>query len=254
MTLSLSVAYISFNEEHIIESSINSIKSLAGQIVVVDSFSSDRTVEIARNSGAEVFSEEWKGFVAQKNSALNKCSQDWILLLDCDEIVSPPLLQEISEVVKSNEPAAYSINRRTVYLGKVMNHSWQPDRVTRLVHKSLYPHFTGGKVHEKLEHSAKEVNNLKHEILHYSYKDISNHFEKTVKYAKLSAETYFEKGTKAGICNLIINPLFAFVNMYFFKLGFLDGWRGLIAAYSSMTGTFLKYAELKNLQELNKKG
>ncbi|MDT3740932.1 MAG: glycosyltransferase family 2 protein [Candidatus Kapabacteria bacterium] len=254
MTLPLSVAYISFNEEHIIESSINSIKSLASQIIVVDSFSSDRTVEIARNLGAEVFSEEWKGFVAQKNSALNKCSQDWILLLDCDEIVSPLLLQEISEVVKSNKPAAYSINRRTVYLGKKMNHSWQPDRVTRLVHKSLYPQFTGGKVHEKLEHSAKEVNNLKHEILHYSYKDISNHFEKTVQYAKLSAETYFEKGTKAGICNLIINPLFAFVNMYFFKLGFLDGWRGLIAAYSSMTGTFLKYAELKNLQELNKKG
>lgn len=252
MTLPLSVAYISFNEEHIIESSINSIKSLANQIVVVDSFSSDRTVEIARTLGAEVFSEEWKGFVAQKNSALEKCRYDWILFLDCDEIVSTPLLQEISEVVKSNEPGAYIINRKTVYLGKQMNYSWQPDRVIRLVHKSLNPHFTGGKVHEKLEHSAKEINNLKNEILHYSYKDISNHFEKTVRYAKLSAETYFEQGRKAGICNLIINPLFAYVNMYFFKLGFLDGWRGLIAAYSSMTGTFLKYAELKFMRNFKK--
>jgi glycosyltransferase involved in cell wall biosynthesis len=247
MKLPLSVAYISKNEEQIIGSSIDSISQIASQIIIVDNFSTDNTINIAKSRGAEVFSEEWKGFTEQKNSALQKCSQPWILLLDCDEIVDNYLKIEIQKIITDNNIGFYSINRKIFYLGKLMKYSWQPDNVVRLVHKNLNPKFVGLMVHEKIETGNYQVNQLKNSIIHYSYKNLTDHFTKTIKYSKLSAESYFQAGRKAKIINLIINPIFAFTNMYFFKLGFLDGWRGLLAAFSSMTGTFLKYAFLMEI-------
>lgn len=252
MKLPLSVAYISFNEENIIGKSLESISEICSQIVVVDSFSTDNTINIAKDNNAEVYVENWKGFVEQKNSALSKCKYDWILLLDCDEIISKKLMEEISEIIIKNQIGAYSINRKTVYLGKMMNYSWQPDYVTRLIHKSLQPKFTGGKVHEKLEFKGNKSTKLKNEIIHYPYHNISHHFNKTIRYAELSAETYFDAKKTSSLFKLISNPIFAFINMYFLKFGILDSWRGLIAAFSSMTGTFLKYAELMDIEK-NKK-
>lgn len=245
MILPLSIAYISYNEEHIIAESLAQSSKIASQIVVVDSFSNDKTVEIARSFGAQIFSEEWKGYARQKNSAIEKCTYDWILLLDCDEVLSNSLISEIQEIVNKNIPGIYSINRKTVYLGKKMDFCWQPDRVIRLVHKSLKPIFADSHVHEKLTFQISNTIKLKNDLIHFSYKDINHHFTKTFKYANLSATDYFKQGRKSSLLKMIVNPLFAFINMYFIKLGFLDGWRGLVAAFSSMTGTFLKYAELK---------
>lgn len=252
MKLPLSVAYISYNEEHIIGKSISSIKEIASEVIVVDSNSQDNTRQIAKDLGALVFEEPWKGFVEQKNSALSKCSQEWILVLDCDEIVTPELASEIINIISNGTIGAFLINRRTVYLGKEMLYSWQPDRVLRLVHKSLKPKFLGEKVHEKLVCDFQNPILLKNEIMHYSYKSIKNHFEKTIRYAELSAESYFDLNRNTGLLQLLINPIFAFTNMYILKRGFLDGWRGLIAAFSSMTGTFLKYAILKQLKDTNR--
>ena len=252
MKFQLCAAYISKNEESNIGQSIDSVKSIADEIIVLDSGSNDRTCEIAERLGAKVYTEEWKGFVEQKNSLLTKCNADWILFLDCDEILSPELQDEINNIIKNNLIGAYYINRRTHYLSKTMKYSWQPDTVLRLVHSSLEPIFTGGKVHEKLTCKEQTRRTLKHEINHYPYKNIRHHFEKTIHYAELSAESYFLEGKRASIFNLILNPIVAFLNMYVIKMGFRDGVRGLIAAFSSMTGTFLKYAVLFEINLKNK--
>ncbi len=245
----LSVCYISYNESDRIAVSINSVIDFATQIVVIDSYSSDSTKEIAENLGAEVFLSEWKGFVEQKNFAINKANQDWILLLDCDEVVSDELKQSIIDAIINDKIGFYSINRKTHYLGKLMKYSWQPDRVVRLLHKSLNPKFTGELVHEKIDMKDYKSSTLSGNLIHYSYRNIREHFEKTTKYSELSALSYQKIGKKSKLVNLIINPLFAFINMYILKLGILDGWRGIIAAFSSMTGTFLKYAILRELNQ-----
>ncbi len=251
MKLPLSVSLISFNEELRIEATINAIRDIATEIIIVDSHSTDRTREIAEELGCKVFLEYWKGYAKQKQSSLEKCTQEWILCLDCDEEVTAELKENIVKKVIGNQELSYLINRRTVYLGKLMQYSWQPDRKLRLVKKSSNPSWIGEDVHEKLISEAPN-RLIKGDILHYSYYNISHHFKKAIDYAKISAEVYNINGKKGSIFNLIVNPLYAFVNMYVLKLGFLDGWRGLIAAFSSLFGTFMKYSMLIELQANNK--
>ncbi len=249
MKLPLSVSLISYNEEKRIAETLKSIQSIAKEIILVDSMSSDKTVEIAEQMNCNVYTEEWKGFEVQKNSSLQKCTQDWILCLDCDEIVTDELKQNIVNAIQSNENKSYYLNRKTVYLGKVMNYAWQPDKKLRLVKRDSNPKWIGGDIHESLV-SDFGTTLLNGNLLHYSYQSIKHHFNKTVEYAQLSAKSYHRKRKNATIIKLVLNPTFAFFNMYIVKLGFLDGWRGLIAAFSSMVGTFLKYAmlfELKNI-------
>jgi glycosyltransferase involved in cell wall biosynthesis len=241
--LPLSVALISKNEDKNLERTLLSIIEIASQIVIVDSGSTDHTLDIAVKYNCDIYHQDWLGYVAQKNTALNKCNQDWIFFLDCDEVPDTDLILEIRRIIENNLFGSYFLKRKTVYLDKLMKYSWQPDKQLRLVHKSVNPIYTGGKVHESLSVDGK-VKELNGNLLHYSYQSISHHFEKTIGYAKLSAESYSDKSRKFSISNLIINPIYAFVNMYIFKGGFRDGIRGIIAAYSSMTGTFLKYAML----------
>jgi glycosyltransferase involved in cell wall biosynthesis len=240
----ISVALISYNEEHRISNTLESLSGLASEIILIDSGSTDRTQEIAESFGATVYVEEWNGFASAKNSALEKCTSDWVLFLDCDEVLTPELRVEIaSQVCLKNDYSGYRINRRSVYCGKIMQYSWQPDRKLRLVKKNAKPKWVGHIVHEELIVEGK-IGTLKGEILHYSYTSIADHFAKTIKYASLSSQDYELKGKKVSFVNLILNPIFAFVNMYFVKGAFLDGKLGLVAAFSSMCGTFLKYAML----------
>ena len=247
MKLPLSVSLISFNEESRIAETLNAIKDIASEIIVIDSHSTDKTREIAVDLGCKVFIEDWKGHAPQKQSSLEKCTQKWILCLDCDEVVSEDLKIEIIKAIKNNLNTSYTLNRKTVYLGKLMEYSWQPDRKLRLVKKDSNPRWIGEDVHDKLISDYKIVN-LKGDLLHYSYFSISHHFKKAIDYAKISAKVYYKNGKRAKILNLIINPIYAFLNMYFFRSGFLDGWRGLVAAFSSFFGTFIKYAMLWELQ------
>jgi len=238
--LPLSVVLVSYNEEENIGRTLESIYKIASEIVLVDSFSTDKTVEIAKRYGARIFLEEWKGYINQKNSALEKCTQPWILALDCDEVPTDELLMEISNAVLKNEKIGYFIQRKTYYLGKLLKRSWQPDWKLRLVPKDTNPRWSGIEPHDRLIIDA-ETTKLGGYLVHYSYKDVLHHFQKTVKYAKISAGAYHKMGKRASIFKIIFSPIIAFIKGYFINMGFVDGMQGLIAAMSAGLSAFLKY-------------
>jgi len=250
--LPLSVALISLNEEDNIGRTLEAVKDIASEIIVVDSGSTDKTVEIAKNYGAKVFIERWKGYRDQKNSAMKKCSQEWILFLDCDEVVSPELKESIIKNVKNPTADGYLINRKTVYLGKVLKHAWQPDWNLRLVRRNSNPRWEGGEIHEFLVIDGK-VKKIDGDLFHYSYKDIKDHFSKVVNYSYLSAVDLNKKGKKFRFHKILLNPVASFVREYFFKKGFLDGIRGFIIAVSATVYSFLKYIYLWEIQRKDEK-
>lgn len=238
--LPLSVSIISFNEEGNIERLLKSVVEFATEIVVVDSHSTDRTREIAESYGARVFEEDWKGHIDQKNSALEKCTQEWILSLDCDEEVSPELEASVHRAISEGRYDGYKINRRTHYLGQFLKHAWYPDRKLRLVKRSSKPHWAGYNPHDVLFVEG-EVGSVSGDMYHYSYKGVEHHFVSTVGYARLSAQSYAEKGKQFRLHKLLLNPPFAFFKRYIIQKGFLDGQRGLVVAFSTFLNVFLKY-------------
>ena len=249
--LDLSVAIITFNEEKRLGATLESICDISLEIVVIDSFSQDRTVEIAKKYNAKVFQEQWKGFVAQKNSLTSKCSHNFILYLDADEVISSELKREIVKAINKPYADGYYLRRKTHYLGKLLNYAWQKDERLRLVKKSAEPLWKGEIVHEELFINGK-TSLLNGYIIHYSYKDIKDHFTKTINYANLSAKSYYNKGKKPSISKLVFSPFFSFFKLYILKKGFLDGVGGLIAGFSAYVYVFLKYAFLWEMY-LNKK-
>lgn len=246
--LPLSVALISYNEEDNIGKTLSAVKDIASEIIIVDSGSTDRTIEIARSFGAKVFIEEWKGYREQKNSALKKCSQEWILFLDCDEIVSQKLKKEIIKAIEESKYDGYLINRKTVYIGKPLNYAWQPDWNLRLVKKSANPRWKGGNIHEYLKIDGK-ISKLHGYLYHYSYRNIKEHFSKVTNYSYIAAVDMFKKGKKFKLYKIFLNPFVSFIREYFLKKGFLDGIRGLIIAVSATYYSFLKYIYLWELEQ-----
>jgi glycosyltransferase involved in cell wall biosynthesis len=244
----ISVAIITYNEEENLPRTLEAIKDIASEIIIVDSHSTDKTREIALSYGAKVFEEDWKGYKEQKNSALEKCTKPWILFLDADEVVSDELKKSILDELKNPEYDGYMINRKTYYLGKFLNHVWQPDWVLRLVKKEANPRWEGGNIHEYLKINGK-IGKLEGDLYHYTYKDLNDHFKKSLKYAKLSSQELYKKGKKFKLHKLIINPWWAFVRVYIINLGFLDGIRGLSIAMSYLFSTFLKYMFLWELEQ-----
>lgn len=250
MKLPLSVSIISFNEEGNIERCLESIIDIADEIIVVDSHSTDKTREIASQFGAKVYEEDWKGHVAQKNSALEKCSKQWILALDCDEVVSNELKQSIIKALENPNYDGYEVNRKTFYAGRWINHAWYPDWKLRLVKRDKAK-WIGTDPHDRLIVEG-QTKKLSGDLYHYSYKDVTDHFKRVVTYAAISADEYLKGGRKAGVLELLFNPIYGFFKHYILKLGFLDGVQGLIISMSNFFYTFLKYAliwEKKNKNE-----
>jgi glycosyltransferase involved in cell wall biosynthesis len=238
--LPLSVCIIAFNEAANIGRTLESVYRFASEIIVVDSFSTDDTCEIAAKYGAHIYKEEWKGMVAQKNSAISKCCQPWILCLDCDEVVSSMLGANIKAAVASGTHGGYLLNRRSHYLGKRLKHSWYPDKKLRLVRHSAKPHFKGYDPHDKLTVSG-SIGELEGDLTHYSYKNLEDHFLRTVKYARIAAQSYHMAGKKFHWFQALLRACFAFTKRYFIQRGFLDGMHGYIVAMSSFTYVLLKY-------------
>ena len=240
---SLSVTVITKNEAHNIAACLQSVM-FADQIVVMDSGSTDETVQIARSLGAEVVvNADWPGFGIQKNKALALASSDWVLSIDADERLTPELLAEIRATLKAPLFDVYSFPRLSSYCGQYMRHSgWYPDRVTRLFRRQC-ARFSDDLVHEKLMTST-AVGQLNCALLHESFRDAESVIDKVNRYSTAGAMSLFTRGKKSSVSKALFRGMWAFFRTYFLRLGFLDGQLGLVLAISNAEGTYYRYLKL----------
>jgi len=246
--MQLSVVIITFNEEANIGRTLESVQPLVadgkGEIIVVDSASTDRTVEIAKSFGAKVFVEEWKGFAAQKNSAIDKASNNWVLSLDADEEVSSRLAEDINALLKTaSKPSGFFILRKNMFLGRWIRHGgFWPDPKLRLFDR------TSGRFEDRPVHETVAFRALSGEILspliHHSYPTLSDYIDHMNRYSSLGAEMVVAKGkVRFSFIKIVLRPVFTFIYNYFFRLGFLDGREGLLLHLYHAVYVSWKYAK-----------
>jgi glycosyltransferase involved in cell wall biosynthesis len=275
--MNLSVVIITFNEESNIGRTLASVKSLVedgkGEIIIVDSGSADRTVEIAKSFGAKVFVEDWKGFAAQKNSAIDKAAGNWILSLDADERLDPDLQQALHELLESldrlstlsqqSQPDTRSISdspgsgsvphadfdglyipRKNEFLGRWIEHGgYWPDPKLRLFRRGR-GRFENRAVHEDVQVDGITRRIQSGALLHHSYPTISDYIEHMNRYSSLGAEMVVAKGkVRFSAINIVLRPLAAFLYNYFLRLGFLDGREGLLLHLNHAVYVSWKYAK-----------
>lgn len=230
--MSLSVAIVSMNEEANIGRTLESVK-WADEIVVVDSGSTDRTCEIARQYGARVIIELWRGYVAQKQYAIELCTKDWVLLLDADEEVSPGLAEEIRAALSSANPASgYKLPRKNLFLGQWIRHGgFYPDPKLRLFQRGQ-GFVTGHDPHDRCElkpEVSQHPQQFKNALIHYTYPSLTLYLGHMNRYSSLGAELAVAKGHRSfSFIDIVLRPLVTFVYNYFVRLGFLDGREGLL--------------------------
>ncbi|MEW6457409.1 MAG: glycosyltransferase family 2 protein [Acidobacteriota bacterium] len=242
--MKISVCIITHNEENRLPETLKSIEKIADEIIVVDSFSKDKTIEIAKSSGARIFLKEWADYSNQKNFAISKASFPWILSIDADERISEELRNEILTLKKTEpEEDGFFIKRKNYYLGKWIKHSgWYPDRKLRLFRKEK-ANWEGEYVHESLILRGK-AGKLKNNILHYSYRNISDHVKRINSYSSLSAQKMFEERKKSNIILALFSIPLTFIRFYLLRGGIFDGIQGLIISILSSVYIFLKYVKL----------
>lgn len=248
----LSVIIITKNESANLQACLDTV-GFADEIIVVDSGSTDGTVELARAAGATVIeTADWPGFGPQKNRALAAARGEWVLSLDADERITPELADEIREVIAQRESAdGYDISRRSWYCGRFIDHAgWSPDYVTRLFKRNA-ARFSDHLVHERLLVDG-VVKRLDAQMLHYSFRDFSQVLQKVDSYSTLSAQQGYAKGKRAGIGKAVLHGLWAFIRTYFLKRGFLDGAHGLALAISNAEGSYYRYLKIWLLDQQNR--
>ncbi len=249
--LGLSVAIITLNEEKDLPDCLASV-AWADEVVVCDSGSRDRTVEIATQTGARTFQDPWRGFAAHKTLAVERCSHPWVLVLDADERVSPALRAEITE--RLQDPGAadgYTVARRNYFLGRWIRHGgWYPDRSLRLFRKGR-GRFQPRSVHEALQVEGRS-GDLREPLEHYTYRSVGEFLERMSRYAQLAAEELHAAGRRARPVDLTLRPLWTFLRMYVLQAGFLDGGRGLRLAGLYAAYTFAKYATLWEMRNASR--
>ncbi len=244
----LSVTVVAFNEEESLRDCLESVK-WADEIIVVDSFSTDRTVEIAREYTDKVIQREWPGIIQQKNFAMQQATCDWILNIDADERVSPELAAEIRTILerRTHAEVGYAMPRKTFYLGRWITHGgWYPGRKLRLVRRGCARH-AGVNPHDHICADG-PVGNLKGDLHHFTYKNLSDHLERINRYTTVGARELNAAGKGAAFLHMMVNPPARFLRMYFLRLGFLDGMPGFIVAVMAAYYVFLKYAKLREMR------
>jgi len=244
----ISVTIITKNEEHNIRDCLESVK-WADEIVVVDNGSTDDTLKICREYGAGVYPEEWKGYSGQKNSAIDKSRNEWVLSLDADERVSPDLHREISATLEGNPSSdGFFIARKNFFLGRWIRHcGWYPDFNLRLFRKSR-GRFQERAVHERVEVQG-ETGTLKHPLIHETYRSLGEFYRRIDRYSTLAARELHSQGKRYRFRDLFFRPPFTFLQMYFLRAGFLEGHSGFLLSSLYSFYTFAKYAKLKELEE-----
>jgi glycosyltransferase involved in cell wall biosynthesis len=240
--MKISAVIITLNEEDRLPDALASLQGVADEVVVVDSCSSDRTVEIARLAQAVVLQNRFEDYGQQKNFAMSQAGCEWILNLDADERVSPELKRAIANLKEGTAPldaAAFAIKRRSFYLGRWIRHSgWYPDRKIRLFRKSAAT--WQGRIHERLIVTG-PVARLDGDILHFTYRDIGDHVRRLERYSAFQAEEIVASGLKCLFLRLFLLPPVTFLRHYAWRLGFLDGFPGLVIATIQSWATAMKY-------------
>jgi len=246
----LSVVIITFNEEKNIGRCIESVLEVADEVLVLDSYSTDNTTEIARQMGATVYQQAFLGYIEQKNKALSLAKHDIVLSLDADEAIDKPLRDSILSVKNNFQYKGYTMNRFNSYCGKFIRHgSWYPDTRMRLVDKS-YVAWAGDNPHDTLTFTSPQPKkHLKGDILHYSFNSFEEHADQNNKFSSISADSLFKRGKKTNLFKIVFNPSWAFVRSYWLRLGFLDGFYGFVIAVNIAHLTFLKHSKLYKLQK-----
>ncbi len=243
----LSVVIITYNEEKNIERCLQSVKDVADDIVVVDSFSTDSTAEICKKFGVNFIQKKWEGYSLTKNFANEQAKYDWVLSIDADEALSEELKKSILEIKQQTAINTCKFNRLTNYCGSWIKHGgWYPDTKIRLFDKKTTKWL--GEIHEELHFSQPvKIHHLKGDCLHYSYYTREQHYIQAEKFTTIAASDLFKQGKKSSFSQLYLNPIVKFVRDYFLKLGFMDGGAGFTVARISAYATYLKYKKLKNL-------
>ena len=229
---------------------MDSVKNIADEIVVLDSFSTDQTPDIVRHRGGLLHQQSFTGYGSQKNKAAALASGNYILFLDADEFLSEELCKAI-QVQKQNNFAfhGYSMNRLNNYCGQWIRHgSWYPDKKLRMINREK-GHWNTNLVHEFIVMDGQStICHLTGDILHYAYRSAEQHTTKNRSYSLLSAKLLLQKGRRSNWFKVVFNPLWAFIHSYIVKLGFLDGYNGFRIAVNIARLTLLKYTKLYRLQ------
>jgi len=249
-SVKISGVIITYNEEKNIERCLNSLQTVCDEIVVVDSFSTDRTKEICLQYAVNFIEHEFEGFTEQKNFALDQCKFDKVLSLDADEALSDRLKTSILEAKEEWTADAFKFNRLTNYCGKWIKHGdWYPDTKVRLWNKKEGK-WDGLNPHSSVHLNPRTITqHLKGDLLHYSYYSMQEHIERSIKYALISAEALKNQGKRSSLFKIIGSSSLRFLQDYILRLGFLEGVYGLVICTTNAYTTFLKYAYLR---ELNK--
>jgi glycosyltransferase involved in cell wall biosynthesis len=248
----LSVVIITFNEERNIARAINSVKDLADEIIVVDSFSTDQTKQICKKLNISFYEHKWSGYSNQKNYANSLAQYDYIFSLDADEEVDETLKIDILNHKEKGFNGVYIVNRLVNYCGQWIKYSsWYPDKKMRIFPKSMAK-WEGEYVHETLKiNDSVNQTELKGHLNHYTYYNFKEHRERADKYSYLTAKKMHSQGKKASILKPYLSAIARFTSMYFFKLGFLDGYMGFKIAQISALSNIVKYKELRRLNHGN---
>lgn len=247
--IKLSGVIITFNEERHIERCLESLAPVVDEIVVVDSYSTDKTKEICNRFGVVFIEQEFLGYIEQKNFALNQATHDHVVSLDGDEALSKELQNAIISLKTDWKHEGYYCNRLNNFCGQWIRHSdWYPNRKLRVFDRrsacwaGINPHD-----HIQFLNSKSTSGNLEADILHYTYQTYSEFNKKTEYFSSIAAQAYFDCGKKAPLHKIVMNPIWAFVKSYILRLGFLDGLNGLVICVQTANITFLKYTKLREL-------
>ena len=241
--MGVSACIITFNEEDNIKDCLESV-AWTDEIVVIDSYSTDRTVQICKAYTDKVCQRAWSGFLDQKNASIRSATNDWVLSIDADERVSQSLRDEIiAELERDDDVDGYYIPRRTYYLGRWMNHGgWYPNYQLRLFRKDK-GRWTGDELHEKVAIVGK-AKTLRADLLHFTYRNLSDQLKTIDEFSEVSAEILRRQGVRVTPLHMIFRPPIKFLETYFYKQGFRDGVPGLINAIAYSFYMFMKYAKV----------
>ena len=245
--IKISAVIITYNEEQNIRKCIDSLVRIADEIIVLDSYSHDKTVEIAESLGAKIFYKHFAGFGDQKAYAIEQATNEWILSIDADEALTPELESSILDVKRGPKFDGYYVNILTSYCGKWIRHcGWYPQPKLRLLKK------TRGSINRNKVHEGFSMNDpktptscLRGDLLHYSYNSISDHSRKIQFYTELSANYAVERGVTISLLKIIMGPRWTFFYHYVIRQGFLDGYWGYVLCKNIAYESFIKYTKIR---------